>query len=1159
DIWIIRVRGAECAEVSTNDRTAMARKWTSEATGRYLDGGKESGGMLVDQRFCTRIVEGELCYSMVADKLVGIIHEKPKRAAFRPLAVQDERAEVVCFKESNGAAARPASGEPDAAAVSERGAKASDAKPATGALGAGAGAAKLRGAGASDGLHLVSPCGGLDKRSSHRRYDSTPLAAGMVSASASYRLIHRFREACETFLWVCSKLDFLIGRCSLGQINPNWGNQGKVGDGLRPRVLELVLDHCELHALGRQDLARPAEAQRKPDLIEKWPKEEELQCAEELTDVFKTLDSRGANILVDQCELQKTSPFLLEALMARAPCQAQLRVLLLALDTRRAPRSAATVLQRSAFTHCDGKIFRQLRCVAGLMQRALAHRQTRPECLRELVRRGQQNMQTVAPVTIELFGQTVAIKNAERPGGCIPNEGALYSLGAVRSASAELEAHPGCAQAGAATRRRSGAFAAGAPPAALEEVELPSLRRLNCVCDLRVCAAALTERLRRHSCKRRIEVYSSCPPAVGARIDAGSSAGVAKDLLRGIRGAGPVEALATEAGGRSRLRALRLSSRRGPQMAARARAWATRWFADDAGRGPGALPKARAFVDSAIAGGYFRDPRLTRAGYKRARGSCDDQFAGETSKNGPFRPPARYLVERQSPVVHQIARTSPPASTNADDVSVAAKAFIEAWPPAVAIELPGEGVSRISALSKNENSRNFLILTGQGHLDARRGSPQPPGNRDGPGVSATALGQCGLLEDAFVICEKCSVNSQSTEAPLTTVEGARRAMVQLSRGQWSGAIETRLKAEGAAGYAEFKKATAREEIAEMRVCLRPAVISETEIFSSSFRCWSAQRGPEKHMDFTQTYTARLRIPKLTNARARLHLWGAAMFLRSRCGEYGQAAGAAMARGASAYTHFVFLMAAQRSSNMELDCRAISSYLGGGGRLRLNAVLSAISSKACKAERCAVADFGGVCVGGRAAGLCAWTSMGGQLRYDIIVDALVSITHEQPKGDGIFAAGDACSTRTFYGSRRVKFTNITITFLTKDLRRVMLGARAGRRAGLSLADRRLTSPRRESKFNQACARSRRTTFAKGGAVSTPIRVGPVARSHLARCVRDCGAAGTPVRIGQLVRPHLARCARERGAAIAPTRIGPPGGGARDLVIFEEPRRPAGGGN
>jgi hypothetical protein len=32
----------------------------------------------VDQRFCPRIVEGELRYNMVGPKLVGIIHKKPK-------------------------------------------------------------------------------------------------------------------------------------------------------------------------------------------------------------------------------------------------------------------------------------------------------------------------------------------------------------------------------------------------------------------------------------------------------------------------------------------------------------------------------------------------------------------------------------------------------------------------------------------------------------------------------------------------------------------------------------------------------------------------------------------------------------------------------------------------------------------------------------------------------------------------------------------------------------------------------------------------------------------------------------------------------------------------------------------------------------------------
>jgi len=50
----------------------------SKGTGKYLEGGKAAGGQLVDQRFCPRIVEGELRYNMVADALVGIIHKKPK-------------------------------------------------------------------------------------------------------------------------------------------------------------------------------------------------------------------------------------------------------------------------------------------------------------------------------------------------------------------------------------------------------------------------------------------------------------------------------------------------------------------------------------------------------------------------------------------------------------------------------------------------------------------------------------------------------------------------------------------------------------------------------------------------------------------------------------------------------------------------------------------------------------------------------------------------------------------------------------------------------------------------------------------------------------------------------------------------------------------------
>merc|ERR1712048_795986 len=59
-------------------RSGSSGTWTSKGQGKYLEGGKEAGDMLVDQRFCPRIVEGELRYNCVGPKLVGIIHKKPK-------------------------------------------------------------------------------------------------------------------------------------------------------------------------------------------------------------------------------------------------------------------------------------------------------------------------------------------------------------------------------------------------------------------------------------------------------------------------------------------------------------------------------------------------------------------------------------------------------------------------------------------------------------------------------------------------------------------------------------------------------------------------------------------------------------------------------------------------------------------------------------------------------------------------------------------------------------------------------------------------------------------------------------------------------------------------------------------------------------------------
>merc|ERR1711988_1506355 len=69
---------AEFIEFCVNGRSDKSGTWTSKGTGNYLEGGKEAGGQFVDQRFCPRIVEGELRYNMVNDTPYAIIHKKPK-------------------------------------------------------------------------------------------------------------------------------------------------------------------------------------------------------------------------------------------------------------------------------------------------------------------------------------------------------------------------------------------------------------------------------------------------------------------------------------------------------------------------------------------------------------------------------------------------------------------------------------------------------------------------------------------------------------------------------------------------------------------------------------------------------------------------------------------------------------------------------------------------------------------------------------------------------------------------------------------------------------------------------------------------------------------------------------------------------------------------
>jgi hypothetical protein len=68
---------AEFVEFCLNGRTDKSGTWTTKGVGKYLEGGKEAGGQLVDQRFCPRIVEGEVRVLQSGASCLGLIHKKP--------------------------------------------------------------------------------------------------------------------------------------------------------------------------------------------------------------------------------------------------------------------------------------------------------------------------------------------------------------------------------------------------------------------------------------------------------------------------------------------------------------------------------------------------------------------------------------------------------------------------------------------------------------------------------------------------------------------------------------------------------------------------------------------------------------------------------------------------------------------------------------------------------------------------------------------------------------------------------------------------------------------------------------------------------------------------------------------------------------------------
>jgi len=75
--------------------------------------------------------------------------------------------------------------------------------------------------------------GGSDKGANGHRYDTIPIANGLIANGLSCQLIHYVHEQHDLFFDVCNGFDALIVRCSPGQIEADGGEHWRFEDGLR--------------------------------------------------------------------------------------------------------------------------------------------------------------------------------------------------------------------------------------------------------------------------------------------------------------------------------------------------------------------------------------------------------------------------------------------------------------------------------------------------------------------------------------------------------------------------------------------------------------------------------------------------------------------------------------------------------------------------------------------------------------------------------------------------------------------------------------------------------------------------------------------------------------------------------------------------------------
>lgn len=483
---------------------------------------------------------------------------------------------------------------------------------------------------------------------------------------------------------------------------------------------------------------------------------------------------RVTDVFLSQNLIQQATAFLLDALKDNDPSYAHLQTRLLETNLLNAPQVADAILGNHIFTQYNRPRIAQLAEKAGLPLRALenfddlkdikrviVHSQLPSdwlvayfgqlttdqtlEVLREMLKTNHKaNLQTVVQVAIqygELVGPLRLIALFEEFKSA---EGLYYFLQSIVNLSEEPAVVFKYIQAAASIGQFSdiqriistnNVYQPEKVKNFLKDAHLADQLPLITLCDRFGYIHELVLYLYQNKQFNFIQVYvQQVNPGATAQVIAGlldvdCEEDKIKGLLDSAVGQVPVGPLAAEVEKRNRLKLLlpflEKTIEAGSTEAAVYDTLAKVYI--DSNNNPEKFLRENNMYNTREVGKYCesRDPYLAFIAYEK--GQNDAELIAITNENAMYKYQARYLVSRadlglwnvvlsdenihRRQLVDQVVGVAVPQCPNAEDVSVAVKAFMSANLPVELIELLEKIVLEPSPFSDNESLQNLLILT----------------------------------------------------------------------------------------------------------------------------------------------------------------------------------------------------------------------------------------------------------------------------------------------------------------------------------------------------------------------------------------------------------------------------------------------------------------